>query len=328
MKDPWKIFGIGIQQEFSDLALEIFHFQAKTIPVYREFINHLGIRAGSVDDIIKIPFLPAGFFKSHEIIVPGMKPQIIFESSRTTGSIPSRHFVADTGIYDRSLSECFRHFYGNPGDYCFIVLLPSYHERPDSSLVYMAEKLITLSGDADSGFYHGDTEHLMQILSKKNAEGTPVILLGVSFALTDLAEKYKRDLPGIIFMETGGMKGRRKEIIREELHEMLRKSFGIQDVHSEYGMTELLSQAYSGTGGKYMTPPWMRILIRDLQDPNKILDHHETGCLNIIDLANVYSCSFIATSDLGRRYPDGSFEVLGRADYSDLRGCNLMADGE
>lgn len=324
MIDPERIFQIRSRIEFEELALEIFHVQAETIPVYKEFIHHLGIVPARIDHVSDIPFLPVEFFKSHEIIDPSHKARIIFKSSGTTGGVPSTHFVADPLIYEKSIINCFRLFYGEPENYCFLALLPSFPERSDSSLVYMTEKLIRLSRDPDSGFYLNDTEKLMAILEKKNSAGNQVILLGVSFALVDLAKSCHKQLPNIIFMETGGMKGRRKEMVREELHMLIKENFGIHQVHSEYGMTELLSQAYSERDGIFYAPPWMKISIRDIHDPSQILKPFKTGRVNIIDLANIYSCSFLSTSDLGRVLPDGSFEITGRTDNSDLRGCNLM----
>jgi phenylacetate-coenzyme A ligase PaaK-like adenylate-forming protein len=324
MFDIERIFRIKNDMEFEELALGIFHFQSKMVPVYREFIKHIKVNPEKINSFSKIPFLPVEFFKSHKIITEGKKPQIVFESSGTTGSIHSRHFVADVSLYERSFLEGFRYFYGNPGDYCILALLPSYLERSGSSLVFMAEKLINHSGHPLSGFYLHEAEKLISVLKELKSQKTPTILIGVSFALADLAESFREDLSGIMIMETGGMKGRRKEMVREELHSLLMDSFNISGVHSEYGMTELLSQAYSKSKGIFNCPPWMKIEIHDSHDPFQILKTGNTGTINIIDLANIYSCSFIATSDLGRLHPDGSFEVLGRMDNSDIRGCNLM----
>ena len=319
-----RIFQIKNEKEFEKLALEIFHFQSETVPVYKEFISHLKIVPGRIDTISEIPFLPVELFKSHKIIVKGEKTQIIFDSSGTTGNKPSKHFVADVDLYEKSFLKGFSCFYGDPSDYCILALLPSYLERSRSSLVYMAEKLIKVSRHPLSGFYLHEKDKLMGVLRELKSSQTPVILIGVSFALADLAECCQEDLSGIIFMETGGMKGRRKEMVREELHGLLKASFNITEVHSEYGMTELLSQAYSKGNGIFNCPPWMRIMIRDIYDPQQILNAGNTGTLNIIDLANIYSCSFLATSDLGKLHSNGSFEVFGRMDYSDIRGCNLL----
>jgi phenylacetate-coenzyme A ligase PaaK-like adenylate-forming protein len=319
-----RIFQIKNEKEFEELALEIFYFQSETVPVYKEFINYLKLKPKRIDTISKIPFLPVEFFKSHKIIVQGKKPQIVFDSSGTTGSTQSRHFVADVGLYKTSFLKSFSHFYGDPSEYCILALLPSYLERSGSSLVYMAEELIKYSGHPMSGFYLDETDKLMGVLRELKSAQTHAILIGVSFALADLAETYQGNLSGIIFMETGGMKGRRKEMVREELHGLLKNSFRISEVHSEYGMTELLSQAYSKGNGIFNCPLWMKILLRDSYDPLQNINTGNTGTINIIDLANIYSCSFLATSDLGKLHPDGSFEVLGRMDNSDIRGCNLM----
>jgi phenylacetate-coenzyme A ligase PaaK-like adenylate-forming protein len=324
MLSPEKIFAVTNDNEFTSLAMEIFHYQSEKVPVYRDFISHLKINPSTIKDISEIPFLPVELFKSHEIIVKNKKPEIIFESSSTTGSIPSRHFVADVKIYETSFLKGFRHFYDDPSQFCILALLPSYLARGGSSLVYMAEKLIRLSGHPESGFYLNEHEKLISVIKELKKSGQPVLLLGVSFALLELAEKYNEDLEGIIVMETGGMKGRRKEMIREDLHGFLKQRFNLNSIHSEYGMTELLSQAYSHGQGVFHTPPWLKVLIRDTYDPLHLLEAGNTGCMNIIDLANIYSCSFISCSDLGRLNQDGSFEVLGRIDNSDIRGCNLM----
>jgi phenylacetate-coenzyme A ligase PaaK-like adenylate-forming protein len=324
MPIPENIFNIQNESDFQKLALEIFRYQAENVPVYKNFISHLKVKPEEITDYRKIPFLPVELFKSHEIIIANKKAEVIFESSSTTGAIPSRHFVADISMYEESFLRGFRKFYGEPAGLCILALLPSYLERTGSSLVYMAEKLIRFSANPDSGFYLNEQEKLISVLRKLKRAEQPTLLLGVSFALLELSEKYEEDLNGIIVMETGGMKGRRKELVREELHTTLQKSFNLNQVHSEYGMTELLSQAYSGGQGIFRCPSWMKILIRDSYDPFQILESGNTGSINIIDLANIYSCSFIATSDLGRLENDGSFEVLGRIDNSDIRGCNLM----
>jgi len=324
MISPEKIFNIKTESDFQRLALEVFHFQAKNVPVYRDFISHLKINPSEVSDYRKIPFLPVEFFKSHEIIASNRKPETVFESSSTTGSVPSRHFVADKAIYEESFLRGFREMYTDPAQMCILALLPSYLERSGSSLVYMAEKLIKLTAHPESGFYLNEHAKLISVLKKLQNSDQPTILLGVSFALLDLADAYEEDLSGIIIMETGGMKGKRKEMVREDLHAVLKKRFNVKSIHSEYGMTELLSQAYSKGEGIFRSPPWMKILIRDSYDPFHILAEESTGSINIIDLANIYSCSFIASSDMGRVKPDGRFEVLGRIDNSDVRGCNLM----
>lgn len=324
MIKPVNIFNIYNEAEFQTLALEVFRYQSKNVPVYRDFLSHLKINPEKINDFREIPFLPVELFKSHEIIALNRKAEIIFESSATTGIIPSRHYVADKTLYEESFGRSFNKFYGSPSGYCILALLPSYLDRSGSSLVYMAGKLIQQSKNPDSGFYLHDYEKLISLLVKLKNTGQPTLLLGVSFALLEFAEKYNEDLEGIVFMETGGMKGKRKELVREDLHAVLKAQFNLGNVHSEYGMTELLSQAYSKGNGIFYTPPWMRVLVRDSYDPFLLLETGNTGNISIIDLANIYSCSFIATSDLGRLNNDGGFEVLGRLDNSDIRGCNLM----
>jgi phenylacetate-coenzyme A ligase PaaK-like adenylate-forming protein len=319
-----EIFNIKSEKDFLDFSLKIFHFQLKNIKVYADFVHYLGVKPDKVKQLSDIPFLPIEFFKSHEIISRGKKADAVFESSGTTGISTSRHLVADINIYKKSFLQSFTGFYGHPSDYCILALLPSYLERQGSSLIFMADHLINLSRHPESGFYLDEHEKLISVLKRLKNENQKTILLGVSFALLDLAEKFKEDLSGIMIMETGGMKGRRKELVREELHGILKQSFNVENIHSEYGMTELLSQAWSKGNGTFNTPPWMRILIRDSHDPFQILSPNVPGLINIIDLANIYSCSFIATSDLGKVFPDGSFEVSGRMDAADIRGCNLL----
>ncbi|MCB9000180.1 MAG: acyl transferase [Bacteroidales bacterium] len=320
------IFSIQNELQFQKLALDIFHYQSENVAVYKEFISHLNIDPSKITNYQDIPFIPVELFKSREIIAAGKKPEIIFESSTTTGSVPARHFVADKGIYEESFLKGFKKFYGDPADICILALLPSYLERSGSSLVYMAEKLISASEHAESGFYLSDHDKLLSVLKELKKKGQKTLLLGVSFALIELAEKFDVDLDGIIIMETGGMKGRRKEMVREDLHNFLKERFHVKDIHSEYGMTELLSQAYSSGDGIYRCVPWMKVMIRDSYDPFQMVTDGNTGNINIIDLANFYSCSFIAASDMGRMRHDGSFEVLGRTDNSDIRGCNLMVE--
>jgi len=320
-----KIFSITDDGQFCDAAMEIFRLQAHNNPVYSEFLGFLGRKADAVTDITEIPFLPVEFFKSHKVITGNRQPQKIFESSGTTGSATSRHYVADISLYERSFLESFRIFYGEPSDYIIAALLPSYAERKNSSLVYMMSDLIKRSGNTSGGFFIHDTERLISEISEWKKSSRKIFLLGVSFALLDLAEKYSPDLSGVTIMETGGMKGRRKEMTRSELHSILEKGLNVNAIHSEYGMTELLSQAYSKGEGIYNCPPWMRILIRDTQDPLEIItEPGRSGGVNIIDLANINSCSFLSIADLGKRYEDNSFEVLGRFDNSDIRGCNLL----
>jgi len=322
-----RIFNIKNQDDFKEAALRIFNYQYENNPVYKEFITALGKDKESIKTIADIPFLPVEFFRNHKIITGREPVQMIFESSGTTGITPGRHFVTDPGLYEESFLKAFRLFYGDPGEFLIIALLPSYTEREGSSLVYMADKLIGESHHPLSGFYKGSSDGILDAIAEGKEAGNKIFLLGVSFALLDLAESRSPDLSGVIVMETGGMKGRRKELTRSELHSILKKKLNVNSIHSEYGMTELMSQAYSSGDGIFYCPPWMKIVIRDPQDPLNIYTQAEkTGGINIIDLANLNSCSFIATGDLGKLHGDGGFEVLGRFDNSDVRGCNLMAE--
>lgn len=320
-----RIFSPGEQESFTDTALRIFNLQAGDNDVYREFICSLGKKREMIKSLEDIPFLPAGFFRNHKVVTGNLSPEIVFESSTTGGSIPGRHYVGDLGIYENSFLRAFRYFYGEPSDYVIAALLPSYTERGNSSLVYMMQRLIMESRNPLSGFYRDNIPAMIRSLGKGRSADFKTMLFGVTFALLDLAESFSPDLSGTIVMETGGMKGRRKEITREELHEILCSDLNVPLIHSEYGMTELLSQAYSKGNGIFYCPPWMKILIRDPHDPLTIYSEPgRTGGINIIDFANLYSCSFIATGDLGKLREDGGFEVLGRFDNSEIRGCNLM----
>ncbi len=320
-----KIFTLNDQDSFTESALKIFNYQAEVNPVFSKFLCSLGRNRGKVNSLAGIPYLPVEFYRNHKVISEDLTAEMVFESSSTTGTIPGRHYVHDLKLYELSFLNAFRLFYGEPSDYFIAALLPSYTERGNSSLVYMMNSLISKSTDPISGFYRDDPEELLNNLYKARSVDKKTLLLGVSFALLDLAERYSPDLSGTIVMETGGMKGRRKEVTREELHEILKQNFNVPVIHSEYGMAELLSQAYSKGEGVFYCPPWMKILIRDPQDPLTIISEPEiTGGINVIDLANIYSCSFIATSDLGKLHEDGGFEVLGRFDNSDIRGCNLL----
>ncbi len=321
--DTRRIFSIQSPREFEALALETFAGQYAHVPVYREFCDHLGRSPANVGSLGDIPFLPIEFFKSHTVLHEGFAPEIVFQSSGTTGSTRSRHHVADLALYRESFNRCFELFYGPPLTYCILALLPSYQERPDASLLYMVSELIARSPHPESGFYQAD--QIPGLLHNLRDSGQKVLLIGVSFALLDAVEESGIPFPGGIVMETGGMKGRRKEMVREELHQILCEGFGLGSIHSEYGMTELLSQAYSRGQGRFHCPPWLQVRIRDTEDPLSPLGTGKTGGVDIIDLANQYSCSFIATQDLGKTHEDGSFEILGRFDHSDIRGCNLMA---
>lgn len=318
------IFNIQNQSDFDTAALEVFRFQHQHNLVYQEFCLHLGKTTSNVKEVNQIPFLPIEFFKSKTVVSNKSKAQALFTSSGTTGTSTNAHHVTDLSIYQESYLSCFEQFYGSVSDYCVLALLPSYLERQGSSLIYMVDDLIQRSNHSDSGFYLDEFESLKNKLIKLDAEGNKILLIGVSFALLDFVEKHPLKLKNTIIMETGGMKGRRKEVIRAELHQTLESGFGVDTIHSEYGMTELLSQGYSMGNGIFKTPAWMQIRIRDTEDPLSIQPYGKTGGLNVIDLANINSCSFIATQDLGKSYADGSFEILGRFDHSDVRGCNLM----
>ncbi len=320
----FNVFNLHLSNEFEKMALEIFQFQARNNVVYKAFLAHLHIDIHSVRKIEDIPFLPIQFFKSHQVLSSKAAIQHMFLSSGTTGNAQSKHFVTDLSIYEESFTKGFEHFYGSIEDYTVLALLPSYLERDGSSLIYMVNDFILKSKDERSGFYLNNIEELTKNLTELDKNNEKVLLIGVSFALLDLVEKHKFKLKNTIVMETGGMKGRRKELIRSALHQILREGFGVENIHSEYGMTELLSQAYSKGNGIFECPPWMKILTRDTEDALTILPEGKSGGINIIDLANTNSCSFIATQDLGKTHPNGTFEVLGRFDNSDIRGCNLM----
>lgn len=324
MISPQDIFTIANQKQFEKIALKVFRFQYENNLVYRDFCNFLKVEKSSVKSLQQIPFLPIQFFKSHEVVSSTNPIQETFTSSGTTGMITSKHLVADVSLYKQSYRNAFSEFYGNIEDYVVLALLPSYLERNGSSLIYMVNDLIQLSNNTNSGFYLHNYDELTSKLIELNSEGQNVLLIGVTYALLDLIEQQNFQLQNTIVMETGGMKGKRKEIIREELHEILCKGFGVSNIHSEYGMTELLSQAYSLGNGIFECPNWMQILIRDTEDALSYVSTGKTGGINVIDLANINSCSFIATQDLGKKYPNNSFEVLGRFDNSDIRGCNLM----
>jgi phenylacetate-coenzyme A ligase PaaK-like adenylate-forming protein len=319
------IFNIKSNAEFDDLALEVFRFQFKNNAIYRSFCDLLYKHPSDIKSIIDIPFLPIQFFKTHHVLSSNKSIEKTFTSSGTTGSTTSKHFITDLGLYQNSYINGFEHFYGNIKDYNILALLPSYLEREGSSLVYMVNDLITKSEKKSSGFYLNNLEELASTIKELESKGEKTILIGVSFALLDLVEKFQFNLKHTTVMETGGMKGRRKEIIRQELHNILKSGFGVEYIHSEYGMTELLSQAYSKGQGIFKCPPWMKVITRDTEDALTLQKQNKTGGINIIDLANLNSCSFIATQDLGKVRNDSGFEIIGRFDNSDIRGCNLMA---
>ncbi|MDX1543773.1 MAG: acyl transferase [Christiangramia sp.] len=318
-----RIFQITNEKEFEVLCMEVFRYQFNNNSVYKQFCQLIHRSPERVNSYIDIPFLPIEFFKSRKVISGDKPSQITFTSSGTTGNSTSKHYVTDLRLYEKSFLTAFKSFYGNPSEYIFLALLPSYLERKGSSLIYMVDSLIKSSNNPESGFYLNNLEELASKLTEVDKKGSKVFLIGVSFALLDLMEQYDFELENTIIMETGGMKGRRKEMIREELHAHLKKGFGVKSIHSEYGMTELLSQAYSKGNGIFECPPWMRILIRDPEDALSYQEDGKTGGINLIDLANINSCSFIATQDLGKR-KNNNLEILGRFDNSDIRGCNLL----
>lgn len=318
------IFSIASKKEFEKITLKVFRYQYENNDVYHKFCNLLKRYPSNVKRIADIPFLPIQFFKSERIVSNKASDEIIFTSSGTTGMVTSKHHVTDLSVYETSFRQAFSQFYGNIEDYCVLALLPSYLERDGSSLIYMAQDLIEGSQHPDSGFYLNEYQQLTEKLIALDKEGQNVLLIGVTYALLDIIEQFDFQLNNTIIMETGGMKGKRKEMIREELHAVLSKGFGVSTIHSEYGMTELLSQAYSLGNGIFECPPWMDIIIRDTEDALSLIGYNKTGGINVIDLANINSCAFIATQDLGKKYENQTFEVLGRFDNSDIRGCNLL----
>lgn len=317
------IFNITSPEDFEKTAFEAFYYQLANNLVYKQYVNLFKVDVKGLSHSSQIPCLPIEFFKSKRICTTDTE-EIIFTSSGTSGAITSKHYVSSLDVYIQSFTKGFNHFYGDIKEYCILALLPSYLERNGSSLVLMADYLIKESKHPKSNFYLHNLDDLVKVLSELKASNQKTILLGVSYALLDLAEKGIDLSDNIIVMETGGMKGKRKEMIKEELHKTLCDAFHVNVIHSEYGMTELLSQAYSKGKGIYDTPPWMQINVRDVNDPLSILAHAKTGGINIIDLANWYSCPFIATQDLGKKISNTQFEILGRFDTSDIRGCNLL----
>jgi len=304
-------------------ALRVFRYQYANNKIYHQWVNFLHININEVNQLSQIPFLPVSFFKTHSVVSGSFVPEVIFESSGTAATLNSKHFVKESDIYRQSFTEGFEEFYGDPRDWCIIGLLPSYLERKGSSLITMMEELIKLSGHSKSGFYLYEFEKLAKVLQDLEAQKEKTLLIGVTFALLDFAKQFPMQLKNTVIMETGGMKGRRKEMIREEVHAFLKGQFSVPAIHSEYGMTELLSQSYSFGDGVFNTVPWMKVLVRDEDDPLLVTEMGQ-GLINVIDLANIYSCSFIATDDAGKIGDDGRFEVLGRRDNSDIRGCSLM----
>jgi hypothetical protein len=319
-----QIFSIQTQAAFRETALTVFRHQASHCDVYKAYINNLNVDPAAITTVEQIPFLPISFFKTHEVLSDDSQVEITFSSSGTTGMVQSKHLVTDLSLYEASFNLAFKQFYGDPKDICILALLPSYKEREGSSLVYMVDSLLAQSEHPDSGYFLHNHGALFAKLTMLRASGQKTLLLGVTYALLDFLDLYRLHFPELIVMETGGMKGKRKEMVRAELHEVLQSGFGVNAIHSEYGMTELLSQGYSSGGGIFNCPPWMKIMLRDTNDPLSPPQNNQSGGINVIDLANLNSCAFIATQDLGRVYPDGSFEVLGRFDNADIRGCNLL----
>lgn len=326
-----KIFQLASEEEFVNVAIELFYYQAENNLVYKNYLENLGspsalslVREGKISKIEEIPFLPISCFKNYQVKIEELPTEKVFTSSGTGKAGFSSHLLHDLNLYENSFFKGFDHFYPKEKDCCFLALLPNYLEREGSSLVYMAQELISRSKDEDSGFYLDDLQGLAKVLEMKKEQRKPFVLLGVTYALLDLAKDFPMDLSNGIIMETGGMKGRRKEMVREEVHQVLKKAFQLNNIHSEYGMTELLSQAYSKGKGKFICPPWMRILVRETTDPFHFRSPGRAGGINIIDLANIDSCAFIETKDLGRRINNEEFEILGRFDNSEIRGCNLM----
>ena len=319
MNELNRIFKLQEEREFEALALSVFRRQAEQCAPYREYIARMGVNPHAVQRIEQIPFLPIRLFKTHEVYCGEEAPEVVFTSSATTGMTPSRHPMASLALYERAFTEAFRRFYGEPSGWSLYGLLPNYLQRKGSSLVYMADRLIRACGSG--GFYLDEYERLIADLE---ADPKPKILLGVSYALWDLAERYAPKLQNTIVMETGGMKGHREELPKEAFHKILCEAFGVEQIHSEYGMAELTSQAYSKGENRFYCPAWMRVAVRDVNDPLDVRFEAGRGGLNIIDLANYHSCSFLQTEDVARRYADGSFEVEGRIDHSEIRGCNLL----
>lgn len=311
-------------EEFEVYALELFQFQYENVAIYKKYVDLLTINPRSIKSVNQIPFLPISVFKTHEVICENCKPQTVFKSSGTTGMDRSTHLVHSLEVYKKSFQKGFDYFYGNVKDYTILALLPSYLEQGESSLVCMVDQLIKDSKNKDSGFYLDNYTELIEKITQLDQAGKKTILLGVSYALLDLIEMHDFNLNHTIVMETGGMKGRRKEMVKEELHAVLKSGFGVNQIHSEYGMTELLSQGYSKGNGIFETPPWMKIVVRDATDPLTILKENQSGGINVIDLSNHYSCAFIATQDLGKMHSDTTFSILGRFDHTDVRGCNLL----
>ncbi len=318
-----KIFNISNEDEFNSVALEVFEFQYKNIPVYKKYVDLIQSQKKSINHYKEIPFLPIDFFKSNHIIADNSKIEKTFLSSGTANTIRSKHLVKDLELYEQTFSAGYKHFYSDPKEWTILALLPSYLDQGDSSLIYMVNNFINKSENPESNYINYDLDLLKNLILKLKDKN--VLLIGVSYALLELSELDSFNLENWVIMETGGMKGRRKEMVRQELHQQLKKAFNVDAIHSEYGMTELLSQAYSKKNGLFKTPPWMKFIIRDFEDPYSLAKINSSGGINIIDLANIYSCSFIETQDIGKEVEKDSFEILGRFDQSEVRGCNLLS---
>ncbi len=317
-----KIMAINSESDFEEMSLKLFDYQMENNLIYAPYAA-LILKGKMPANIYEIPFLPIEFFKQEQIICQGKGVEEVFLSSGTTGE-QSKHLVADLSLYKKSYLQAFQQFYGDINDYCILALLPSYQEREGSSLIYMVDDLIKKSGHPKSGFYLNDLSELSNTITELEKKGQKTILFGVTYALLDLAAQHPQHLKHTLIMETGGVKGKRKELLKEEIHKLLEEAFLTKNIHSEYGMTELLSQSYSKGKNIFKSPPWMKILVRDVNDPLSIMGDNKKGGINVIDLANIHSCPFIATQDLGRTFDDNSFSVLGRFDNSDVRGCNLL----
>ena len=321
--DIRSLLDIKSEQDFNDKSLNLFRFQAERCEAYNMYLKLLKVDVGNVNSIEQIPYLPIEVFKTRTVQVGNANAPLVFKSSGTTDSIRSKHFINEPSVYELAFTKGFNYFYGSPEKYVILGLLPSYLQHGDSSLVYMTDHLIKQSKNELSGFYLDESDKLTEVLQQCVGQQLPTIFLGVTYALIDFAELHPMDLGEVIVMETGGMKGKRNEMIRKDVHALLKKSFNVQEIHSEYGMTELLSQAYSKGGGTFHTPPWMKISFRENTDPIYSNYSLASGIMNVIDLANVNSCSFIATQDLGKR-TNGGVEILGRTDNSDIRGCSQL----
>lgn len=321
-----KLFQLN-EADFDELALQLLRYQYHNNNIYKAYVDALKVNIDEIKRLEDIPFLPIGFFKTHKVVCGNFQDATVFESSGTTGSVNSRHYIKDLALYEESFERTFNLFYGQPKDYVIIGLLPSYLERQNSSLVYMVEKLMKLSSRPENDFFLNDFEKLNRLLQQLEHRQQPTLLIGVTFALLDFAVEYPQKLRHTRIMETGGMKGRKKEMTRAEVHDFLKTHFELNNIHSEYGMTELMSQAYAQNDGLFKCPPWMKVLIRDENDPLTTLSpaKNQSGPVNIIDLANIHSCAFLATEDVGKLSTKDKFEIMGRRDNTDLRGCSLMA---